>query len=978
MYRFALVILLAVLASLCGPMLSGQTDPSAPLPGSPHEPPVLVHIGAVAPDILALEIQAGRITPMRQVPYRKDQGDVVTHSTNPRTDEVRDMRVTRNGYPLGWLIGRDRDVLALYDRLVGRPLDTSVADQPCSYLIRSTDDPAYARGVVPVAVWRKSKSNNWADAGQNYTTRHYLYLTLPVPLKSGKGYTIDFGALKLDVSSAGYVHDDGSARSEAVHASQLGYRPDDLAKSAFLSIWLGTGGAHAYPPGLKFYLKDEATGERVYTGKVALLWAANTPEEIGRKVNNNRTDVYRMDFGDFTRPGSYTLCVEGIGCSYSFDIAQDVWERAFALSMKGFYHQRSGITLGAPYTGYIRPRGYHPADGVKVYQSTCSLLYSGNGLNALGLDHDNFGCLVAGKTSQLVDNAWGGYMDAGDWDRRIQHLSASRLHLELMELFPEHFKAVSLNIPESGNELPDLVDEALFNIDLYRRLQTPDGGIRGGIEQSEHPYGGLVSWLDTQVSMAYAPDPWASYIYTGVAARAALVLQRLGSPRAAGYRESAIKAMRWADAEFAKWETGPDFAKAARAANAITNERALAAIELYRLTKEKQWHEAFLADGARTGVDGTRTIRNIEAAFIYARLDDSLTDAAVKRLAVETVLRRANEAVKMSKGSAFGFTTAARTLSWGALTVPADTALVRAHVLTGKPEYLESILRSTLYSAGANAMNMTMTTGLGHDWPRHLLHEDSRHYGQPVPAGITIYGPLDPVQMKEDGNGWGLKRLDKECTPSVYQWPATEAYFDVYQWAAENEYTVYETMGPTSYVWGYLAAWPPSATPAAPAAARVDAPAHQFRFALSAVPQYDRFVLVEDFESGTDMFRTWYLPKWSTGLVATYDAEHKSSGKYGLTISNTGPLEKISSMAKIPAPYQEIHGMNALRMWIKPYGMDDAKGSVSTGFIDGSKEIWQMDLPGMLSGTEPYILQIRLADFRRVLRRTNGIIDLEN
>jgi hypothetical protein len=32
----------------------------------------------------------------------------------------------------------------------------------------------------------------------------------------------------------------------------------------------------------------------------------------------------------------------------------------------------------------------------------------------------------------------------------------------------------------------------------------------------------------------------------------------------------------------------------------------------------------------------------------------------------------------------------------------------------------------------------------------------------------------------------------------------------------------------------------------------------------------------------------------------------------------------------------------------------------------------------MLSGTEPYILQVRLADFRRVLRRNNGRIDLEN
>jgi hypothetical protein len=157
-----------------------------------------------------------------------------------------------------------------------------------------------------------------------------------------------------------------------------------------------------------------------------------------------------------------------------------------------------------------------------------------------------------------------------------------------------------------------------------------------------------------------------------------------------------------------------------------------------------------------------------------------------------------------------------------------------------------------------------------------------------------------------------------------------------------------------------------------------DAPAHQFRFALPAAPKYDKFVLVEDFETGSDIFRTWYQPGWSTGIVATYDSQNKGSGTYGLTISNNQTPDKISSMAKIPKPYQNIEGMNALRMWIKPYEMDGTKGSVSTGFIDGSKEIWQVDLPDMLSGTEPYILQVRLADFRRVLRRNNGRIDLEN
>jgi endoglucanase len=36
--------------------------------------------------------------------------------------------------------------------------------------------------------------------------------------------------------------------------------------------------------------------------------------------------------------------------------------------------------------------------------------------------------------------------------------------------------------------------------------------------------------------------------------------------------------------------------------------------------------------------------------------------------------------------------------------------------------------------------------------------------------------------------------------------PATEAYFDIYAWAPMNEYTVMQNLGPTAYVWGYLAA----------------------------------------------------------------------------------------------------------------------------------------------------------------------------
>src|SRR6185503_9409025 len=100
---------------------------------------------------------------------------------------------------------------------------------------------------------------------------------------------------------------------------------------------------------------------------------------------------------------------------------------------------------------------------------------------------DNFGNLVKGGTDQVLETVWGGYHDAGDWDRRIQHLDVTRSLFELQEISPAWSSKFSLGIPESSNTLPDIVDEALFGLDFYRRLQDKDGGVRGGIESSEHP-----------------------------------------------------------------------------------------------------------------------------------------------------------------------------------------------------------------------------------------------------------------------------------------------------------------------------------------------------------------------------------------------------------------------------------------------------------------------------------------------------------
>jgi hypothetical protein len=41
-----------------------------------------------------------------------------------------------------------------------------------------------------------------------------------------------------------------------------------------------------------------------------------------------------------------------------------------------------------------------------------------------------------------------------------------------------------LNIPESGNGIPDILDEAAYAVDAWKSTQRPDGAVSSWIEQS--------------------------------------------------------------------------------------------------------------------------------------------------------------------------------------------------------------------------------------------------------------------------------------------------------------------------------------------------------------------------------------------------------------------------------------------------------------------------------------------------------------
>ncbi|MFW6189465.1 MAG: glycoside hydrolase family 9 protein [Planctomycetota bacterium] len=798
-----------------GLLWAASASAAGRVPDAEHgkDDPRVVHVCAVAPEVLAVTIQARGVEEREQVPYTARPGDEIKENGHTvlawhRGEVVKTKKNLEIHRPvdgekerIGWLIVNEDRRWPGVD-IHGNELQQEAMTEPAAYRILSADDPNYADPTRPAKVYRKSKPTQYATNGE-MPVRHVVYLELPRPLKEGAAYTVHLRGLNTRRVEVGYEHRPREARSDAVHVTQIGYRAGDPFKRAYLSTWFGTGGAVSYEVE-RFHLLEHESGESVYEGEVRLAFAADEPEHLKEEKNYSHTDVYYLDFHEFDRPGTYRVLVPGIGCSYPFTIREGVWNKAFRTSMMGVLAHRSGIELGPPFTDYVRPRPMHPADGVKVFKID-KTFWDGEASTVRDSLMRLLGPELDPSKLETHPQAWGGYMDAGDWDRRSQHLRPTYLHLELLDMFPDYFEGLELSLPpaEAGNRLPDTMDEALWNLDFYRRLQRDSGAVGGGVESTAHPRTGECSWQESLLLGTFAPDPETTYRYAACAAKTARLMEPYDAKRASGYAESAERAWQWAEQNAERMLRDQQGKK-----GGTLHWKAVAAAELYHLTEREGYHDAF-----RDAIPDQFHDRQRDAWFAYALLPERLADPALRRKALEGYRSLGDISVEFAERNAFNLVTDIPQLPTigyvGYWTVPGMTVgpgVTRAHYLTGDERYLRAAVAGAQFTAGANPMNMTMTTGLGHDYPRAPLHIDSRRSGQPAPPGITVFGPSDPGQSGR-AYDWAHKwRLGPTMVPESRSWPASEFYVDIYGWPPMNEYTVHQCLGPVSYHFGYLAA----------------------------------------------------------------------------------------------------------------------------------------------------------------------------
>lgn len=193
-----------------------------------------------------------------------------------------------------------------------------------------------------------------------------------------------------------------------------------------------------------FTLKD-SKGRTVWKGK-AVRTAVSPFSDKTRQV---------IDFSKVSKPGTYTLSAGKH--KQQVIIAEKPYGDIAVAAMKSYYLQRTGMPIEEKYAGkYARPAA-HPDTNVQIHPSAAS---------------------PQRPAGTVIESPYGWY-DAGDYNKYIVN-SGFTVGTMLMayQINKENLDKMNLNIPESGNNVPDFLDEIMYNLKWMLTMQDPaDGGV---------------------------------------------------------------------------------------------------------------------------------------------------------------------------------------------------------------------------------------------------------------------------------------------------------------------------------------------------------------------------------------------------------------------------------------------------------------------------------------------------------------------
>ncbi|MGH7996327.1 MAG: glycoside hydrolase family 9 protein [Opitutaceae bacterium] len=554
--------------------------------------------------------------------------------------------------------------------------------------------------------------------------------------------------------------------SPAIHVNQEGYVPS-LPKCAMVGYYLGgLGELHVAPT--PFRIVDARTGAPEFEGRL-------TPRpDLGFRVFPAPYQrVFEADFTRFRRPGEYRLEVPGLGASLPFLIDDGIamaWTRTYAL---GLYEQRCGAANALPYTRFTHGPCHTapaevplPADDPKFAFTWKTI--AGYARTANPDNPPQIAPLLTSERASLFPfvrrgfvDVSGGHHDAGDYSKYTIN-SAQFVHdlIFAVDNIPGARTFDNLGIPESGDGIPDVLQEAKWEADFLIKMQDSDGGFYF-----------LVYPLDREYESNVLPDHgdpqvvWPKNTSASAAATAALAeagsspAMRQYYPRAAAkYLRAARLGWRFLTAAIARYGKAGAYQKLTFYGDDWTHddELAWAACAMYVATGKPAYERQLFAWFPEPSDPSTfrwgwwrlaecwgNSIRSYAFAARSGRLPASALDPRYLRACDAQIVAAADDLVSWTNDNAYGtpFPPATKAIMSGGWYFSLDQAadLAVAYQIAPKPEYVDALVSALNYEGGCNPVNRVFLTGLGVRRQREVVSQYAENDRRILPpSGIPI------------------------------------------------------------------------------------------------------------------------------------------------------------------------------------------------------------------------------------------------
>ncbi|WP_405445068.1 glycoside hydrolase family 9 protein [Streptomyces achromogenes] len=514
-----------------------------------------------------------------------------------------------------------------------------------------------------------------------------------------------------------------------VRVNQLGYLPDGPKRATVVS-------SSAQP--LVWQLLD-ASGRTVASG-------STTPRGSDEASGDS---THLADFTSYRGTGKgFRLVVDGQS-SPVFDIRPGLYSSLFSDSMSFFYQQRSGTPIEASLAGpeYARPAGHlGVAPNTGDTQVPCQAGVCDYSLDVRGGWYD------AGDQGKYVVN--GGistWLLVNSYDRAARAGTAKALGDS------------TLRVPERGNRVPDVLDEARWELEFLLRMQVPDG----------RPYAGMAfhkihdaNWTglptrpeqDPQPRELHRPSTAATLNLAATAAQCARVYAPFDRAFAARCLTAARKA--WAAAKANPGMIAPDSDSTGGGAygdGQVSDEFYWAAAELYATTREKAYRDAVTSSPWHTSSDVFTPFGFgwAETAALgrltLATVPNGLPASDVARLRA-SVVSAADGYLTTLSTQGYPAPIPASAYVWGSNSQVANNGLVLgvAYDLTRRPRYRDGAVETMDYLLGRNTLGTSYVTGYGTRYSHNQHHRFWAHeYDASLPnppAGSLAGGPNSALQ----------------------------------------------------------------------------------------------------------------------------------------------------------------------------------------------------------------------------------------